>query len=179
MEEKRYSFSFMKEYQELYEITEIDLANIFHCGTKKVQKVLDGEILLKESLVEEILYEQGYNSYEKYKENIENKIKRKQEVLRLQKEKKNIQKLTHIKPPTKEEKIVKKSEVEKPNYISMFDLNKMSNKDILITVLLFGNVVNKNTSEIAHFLNIGEDYVLYVNKKTRSIIEKNKVKQKK
>lgn len=191
MEEKRYDFSFMKEYQELYEVSDLELASIFKCGTKKVQDVISGKIKIKESVVEEILYDIGFSSYEKYKENIQNKINRKKEVLKLQEEKKKLKKSTNIKSvekqPIKKEEYVEEKTKEEPinidiaeektNYISMLDLKNMTNKDILINVLLFGNVVNKEPNEIASFLNIGEDYVLYIHNQTTNLVG-NKVKQK-
>ena len=162
MEEKRYDFSFMKEYQELYEVSDLDLAYIFKCGTKKVQDVLSGKIKIKESLLEEILYDISYKSYDAYKEDILKKINRKKEVLKLQEEK---TKLVDKKHEIKKE--------HKPNIISILDLKNMTNKDILINVLLFGGVVNKDTKEISSFLNIEENYIINVYNNTN-----NKVKQK-
>lgn len=169
MEEKRYDFSFMKEYQKLYEVSDLELAHIFKCGTKKVQDVLSGKIKIKESILEDILYDIGFSSYEAYKENIEKKITRKKEVLKLQEEKKQLKKV-NITKTVKEE--------EPTNYIHMLDLNNMTNKDILVNVLLFGNVVKKEPNEIASFLNIGEDYVLYIYNQTTKLVGNNKVKQK-
>ena len=163
MEEKRYDLSFMKEYQELYEISDLELARIFKCGTKKVPDVLSGKILIKESLMEEILYELSFSSYEKFKENIQNKINRKKQVLKLQEEKKNIIKI-------KKEKEVNNVE---SNIISILDLKNMTNTDMLINLLLFGNVVNKDIKQISEFLNMDTEYIDYVGNKTLNLIRKN------
>ena len=172
MEEKRYDFSFMKEYQELYEVSDLELARIFKCGIKKVQDVITGKILIKESVLEDILYDISFRSYDAYKEYIMNKINRKKEVLKLQEEK---SKLIKDKPKIIKKEVKKQEEkIEyKPNIISILDLKNMTNKDILINVLLFGDVVNKDTKEISTFLNIEENYIINIYNNTNA-----KIKQK-
>ncbi len=72
--EKRYDFSFMREYAQIYNVTDEELSKIFYCGTSKVKYVLDGEILLKESLVEDICIDFKCKNYEEFKKQIEDKI---------------------------------------------------------------------------------------------------------
>ena len=68
--EIRYDLSFLKEYAKIFGRDNNWLADKFHCGAKFVDKILNGEYKVKKEQLEEIMYEFGYNNYDKFKTEI-------------------------------------------------------------------------------------------------------------
>ena len=161
MEERRYDLSFMKEYAELYNLTDMDISNMLKIdgrvviGFNAVKNYLSGEKRIRESIMEEILYELGYKDYESFKNDILRKINNKKEndqkIIneRIEKEK--------IKREKEEKKQVKELSKTIDNTI---DFNSMNNKDrIIMSILLDDNLSNKSIKEITEFLGVSYNYV--------------------
>ena len=193
MEERRYDLSFMKEYAELYNLTDMDISNMLKIdgrvviGYNAIGKYLSGEKKIRESVMEEILYELGYKTYEDFKNDILSKIKNKK--LNTEINKNNNEKMQQILQEKKEKKQMKDlnksfiSELEEDNSVyNTFDFNKMNNKNIIIISILCDENLSKSIKEVATFLNISPEYVKNIyNEMLKNInnsIEQEKVKTK-
>ena len=193
MEERRYDLSFMKEYAELYNLTDMDISNMLKIdgrvviGYNAIGKYLSGEKKIRESVMEEILYELGYKTYEDFKNDILSKIKNKK--LNTEINKNNNEKMQQILQEKKEKKQMKDlnksfiSELEEDNSVyNTFDFNKMNNKNRIIISILCDENLSKSIKEVATFLNISPEYVKNIyNEMLKNInnsIEQEKVKTK-
>ena len=68
--EKYYNLSFMKEYVELYKIRKDYLSQLFSCGLKKVDEILNGTIWIKESLMSDVYIEYRVSGFVEFKAKI-------------------------------------------------------------------------------------------------------------
>lgn len=53
----KYNLSFLKEYVILYNIPIDELAEKLHCGMGKINDILEGKLLINESIIDDIVYE--------------------------------------------------------------------------------------------------------------------------
>ena len=60
----KYNLSFLKEYVFLYNLTLNEVSQKLHCGIGKVDDVLNGNLLINESIIDEIAYEFNSNDFE-------------------------------------------------------------------------------------------------------------------
>lgn len=121
---ERYDLSFIKEYAEIYGISNKELAAKFHCGIKIVDKILNGELKVKAGPLEEIIYEFGYDNYENFKNGI-------------------------IKKTNDRRKLEQEQSMYSP---IRFDFNKMNNIDRIIISMICDH--KKITDRHLSFLNV-------------------------
>lgn len=150
--ETRYDLSFMKEYAELYNIKNEQLAQKFGCGISIVPKILSGELKVKEHAMEEIAYEFGYSDYDKFKEDILKKIEHKKKIL-------FDKKIEEVKKEKQEKEYRYKKEIEEMNIYSTFDFNKMKNTDRIIISLLCDENLIYSIKQVAEIVKVDEIYV--------------------
>ena len=60
----RYNLSFIKEYADLYNLSIKQLSTKLHCGVGKVDDILNGKLLIKETIIDEIAYEFNANNFD-------------------------------------------------------------------------------------------------------------------
>lgn len=159
--EKKYDLSFMKEYAELYNLSDLELSNMFKIdgrvviGYNAIKKYLSGEKQISESIMEEILYELNYKDFESFKAGILKKIALKNNI-------KKDEKVEIVKPEPKKEiekKVVFNDNIATNNILEAVDFNKMKNLDRIIVSLLCDETLSIGNKEIAEFLNVSEEYV--------------------
>ena len=141
--------SLLKEYIKLFGYPKRNLIELLHCGDSALEKILNGELLVKDSLLWELYSEFHTKNYDEFKASINQKIE------------------------NKKQENEKKSEIDfnKINKIELFkmlniDLNK--EKDKFILILLLGGINNKcyTEDEVSEMLNINKNYIADLHKKT-------------
>ena len=151
--------SFFEEYIEKCNYSKNRLARLLNCGALALEKVLEGKIMVRDSLLWEVYSEFHVKKYEELKQAINERIKRAENP------DKKIIIVTNIEE--------KKEEVKKPNEMDIIknidnkllfnllgvDINNKLNYTILI--LLFGGINGKyySNEEVAKFLNVDKKYV--------------------
>ena len=146
--EQRYDISFMKEYAKLYHKDNRWLAEKFHCGVKIVDKILNGEIQIKEKPMEDILYEFGYKDYNNFKADIikkTNEMKKTNELKRIKEIKKDVErqkynemkKISEIQIEKQDNQIINKIEETTP---------KLTYNEIIIQKIKLRENVNCKTN---------------------------------
>jgi hypothetical protein len=160
MEEKRYDLSFMREYADLYEMTDAQLSKMFNCGTNAVKKLLSGEIKIKEPVMEEILYEIGYKNFDDFKQTILNKIELKKTNIKLVEQQKiEMDRIQKEKTKIDSSNINLFSYKEEDTIYNSFDFNSMSNKDRIIVSMLCDENLSISIKEISKILDVSEEYI--------------------
>ncbi len=172
--ETRYDLSFMKEYADLYGIKNEQLAQKFQCGISIIPKILSGELKVKEHAMEEIAYEYGYGSYDKFKEGILQKIEHKKKVL-------FNQKMEEVKKEKKEKEKALNKEKQMDIY-STFDFNNMTNKERIIISLLCEEDLIYSIKQVSDIVQMKEEYVKKLYEQVKYNInnlekEKTKIKE--
>ena len=163
---KKYDLSFIKEYAKLYNLNSQQLSNKFHCGVGRVNDILEGKLLISESIIDEIAYEFGAQNYNDLKDKITKKIEIKKANM-IKKEYKVVEEKQEI----KETNEISINKINKDKLFSMLDVKNLSHRKYLVTVLLFSGVVDKSIDEIAEFLQMSKEYIKKVYIEDLLIIE--------
>ena len=157
-EEKYYNLSFMKEYVDLYNIRKDNLAQIFSCGLKKVDEILNGNIWIKESIMSDVYIEYRVKDFSEFKEKILNYIKKYK--LNDLKTKLKLFSEKYINLQITEESLV--DLMPKELLILVLDLNNMEETDRKIVKLLFKIGFNEEYTydDIAMILEVDRQRVI-------------------
>lgn len=78
-----YNLSFLKEYAYLYNLSDKYLSSKLHCGIGKVNDILNGKLLIKEKIIDDIAYEFDSNNIDDFYNKINEKINEKKENIKV------------------------------------------------------------------------------------------------
>ena len=166
---KKYDLSFIKEYAKLYNLNSQQLSNKFHCGVGRVNDILEGKLLISETIIDEIAYEFGAQNYDDLKDKITKKIEIKK--ANMIKKEYTVVEEKQEKQEIKETNEISINKINKEKLFSMLDVKNLSHRKYLVTVLLFSGVVDKSIDEIAEFLQMSKEYIKKVYIEDLLIIE--------
>ena len=164
---EKLDMSFMKEYVERFNYSKKKLSELWHCGSGVVDKILNGQVKIKEELLWETYTEFKVKNYEDLKEEIKKRLNNLDNTI-----KNRIKEEERIKAQSANEKIINIDEEDKDKLFNLLNVKNMNYRDSLITILLFGGITDKSIDEISDFLQISKVYIIDVYRRDLEAIKK-------
>lgn len=159
-EDVKRDLSIIKEYIKEFNYPKRNLINLLHCGEGVLEKILNGELLVKDSLLWELYSEFHVKDYDDFNNLLKNKIEKKKQSMAKESEESN-------------------SEFDITQYnindvFNALNIDLKNELDKFIVIMLFGGINNRKYSEedVSKILNVGKNYVIGVHKKALEELRK-------